>query len=94
MKNWRFNMSLRRRGLTLQKLAQSIGHKQHGHVCEVVNNKPGHGGSTTRQKLFAHLTAEEIKALGWTREFNAWRREQKKGGSTGNNVPMLSGGVR
>lgn len=76
----RVRLSFRERGMTLQKLAGLIGLQRHNHVSEVICNKSGHGGRT-RRKLFPHLTPEEIRLLGWTTEFEAWRR------STQNNVP-------
>ncbi|WP_340581695.1 hypothetical protein [Klebsiella pneumoniae] len=78
----RVRLSFRERGMTLQKLAGLIGEKRHNHVSEVLNNKPRHGHHT-RPKLFPHLTAEEIRLLGWTTEYEAWR-------STQNNVPTLA----
>ena len=75
----RVRLSFRERGMTLQKLAARIGERGHAHVSEVLNNKPRHGHHT-RRKLFPHLTAEEIRLLGWTTEYTAWR-------STQNNVP-------
>jgi len=45
------------------------------HLCQVINNVPGRGGKT-RRRLFPHLTHEEIKALGWEREYELWSRHR------------------
>lgn len=73
----RVRLSFRNRGMTLQKLAGLIGQTSHVHLSKVLNNRHG---KETRPKLFPHLTAEEIRLLGWTTEYEAWR-------STQNNVP-------
>lgn len=89
-KNWQFYQLLKQRGMTMQRLAHAAGYKSHGHVCETVNNIPGHGGRGTRLKLFPLLQPQEITALGWNAEYNQYRREQRatKSRSTGNNVPL------
>lgn len=76
----RVRLSFRERSMTLEKLAGLIGQTSHVHLSKVLNNLPNYGRET-RPKLFPHLTAEEIRLLGWTTEYEAWRR------STQNNVP-------
>lgn len=75
----RVRLSFRSRGLTLQKLAAKLGQTSHVHLSKVLNNVP-HYGKETRPKLFPHLTTEDIRLLGWTPQYDAWR-------STQNNVP-------
>lgn len=77
----RVRLSFRARGMTLKKLAACIGQTSHVHLSKVLNNKPNHG-KETRAKLFPHLTAEEIRLLGWTTKHDSWRC------STGHNVPF------
>jgi hypothetical protein len=70
------------------------------HLCQVINNMPGRGGKT-RRRLFPYLTYEEIKALGWERDYELWSRHRPDRqciSSTGSNVPNetipQSGGYR
>jgi hypothetical protein len=86
MKNWKFHKLLRSRlnekngaPMTTGELALRIGSSR-SHVCQVLNNNAGRG-IWTRRRLFHHLTEKEVKALGWSEEYNRWRR------STRNNVP-------
>jgi hypothetical protein len=41
----------------------------------VLNNAVGRG-KHTRRRLFPWLTHEEIRALGWEREFELWSRHR------------------
>src|SRR5208282_2785329 len=77
MKNWKFHRLLHSRfdektgaRMTTTLLAERAGVGR-CHLCQVINNVPGRGGKT-RRRLFPHLTYEEIKALGWEREFELW----------------------
>jgi len=72
MKNYEFHKKLRERGMSVTKLARLIGNTGHAHVVQVLNNMPGHG-LWTRRRLFAHLTADEVRLLGWEAEFDRWR---------------------
>jgi hypothetical protein len=78
MKNWTFYRLLHSRRdregrrMTIRILAEQIGTRG-SHLCEVLNNRPGHGHQT-RVKLFRVLTYEEIRALGWWEEFLQWLR--------------------
>jgi len=45
------------------------------HLSQVLNNVTGRGRHS-RRRLFPWLTHEEIKALGWEREFELWRRHR------------------
>lgn len=69
--NWAFNKSLQARGLNQTSLAAAVNCSR-SHLCQVLNNREGRGGQT-RRKLFAHLTVDEITALGWRDEFDEWR---------------------
>lgn len=88
----RFYRSLHDRGLNQEKLA-ALAQTGRAHLCEVLNNKPQHG-HRTRQRLFPHLTSEEVRLLGWTTEFNRWRKVQSEknallvASSTRNFVPI------
>jgi len=62
--------------MTTGELARRIGSGR-AHVCQVLNNKPGRG-IWTRRRLFPHLTKKEVEALGWSEEYNRWRRSQKR----------------
>lgn len=73
MINRTFHRLIRKRGITVQFLADAIDSGR-PHVTEVLNNVPGHGGRT-RRRLFLWLLPEEIAALGWTVEYEAWLRE-------------------
>jgi len=63
------------------------------HLSGVINGTPGRG-KYTRQRLFPYLTEEEVRTLGWSEEYNRWRRETNPkfqglaACSTGNNVPI------
>jgi hypothetical protein len=95
MKNWKFHRLLHSRfdaktgarmTTTLLAALASVGRC---HLCQVINNVPGRGGKT-RRRLFPYLTYEEIKALGWEREFELWSRHLPDRTclcSTQNNVP-------
>jgi predicted naringenin-chalcone synthase len=61
--------------MTIGYLAAEIGSSR-AHVCQVLNNTPGRG-MWTRRRLFPHLTEKEMEALGWSEEYNRWRRLQK-----------------
>jgi hypothetical protein len=81
MKNWKFHRLLHSRfdektgaRMTTTLLAALAGVGR-CHLCQVINNVPGRGGKT-RRRLFPHLTSEEIKALGWEREYELWSRHQ------------------
>jgi hypothetical protein len=88
MKNWKFHRLLHARGLSHEKLADAIGANR-AHLTLTLNNAPRHGrGGATRRRLYGVLTAREIAALGWTNEYRAWRREQKRECSTRNNVAL------
>lgn len=54
---------LRSRRMTVGELARRIGAGR-THVQLVLSNVPGRGHQT-RRKLAPHLTAEELRALGW-----------------------------
>lgn len=64
VKNRAFYRALSKRGQTTSSLAQAI-RSCRSHVCEVFNNKPGHGGHSTRKKLAPLLTEQELGFLGW-----------------------------
>lgn len=66
VKNYNFYRALHGRGETAGSLARAIGSSR-GHVTEVLQNKPGHGGQT-RGKLARLLTPEELGFLGWMEE--------------------------
>jgi len=87
MKNWQFYRLLHERRdekngarMTVSRLAALAGSGR-AHVNQVLNNVPGRG-FWTRRRLFPHLTEEEVRLLGWSDEYNRWRR------STRNNVPI------
>lgn len=67
----RFYDSLHHRGLNQAKLA-ALSVTNRSHLCQVLNNKPGHGHHT-RRRLFPYLNAKEIALLGWTAEYEKWR---------------------
>jgi hypothetical protein len=78
MKNWTFYRLLHSRldektgaRMTTSELARRIGSSR-AHVCQVIANVPGRG-IWTRRRLFPHLTQKEVKALGWSEEYNRWR---------------------
>lgn len=101
MKNVAFHMALRARGLNLKILAAQ-SHTAHTHLSEVINGKPSHG-HYTRWRLFPLLTEDEVRILGWTDEYDRWRRGEKikeavehlGTSSTGNTFPCVNiGGIR
>lgn len=68
--NWDLYRSFHARGLTQVKLAALTGiHRSV--LAQILTNTPGRG-KETRVKLFPHLTEEEIRLLGWQREYHAW----------------------
>jgi hypothetical protein len=79
MTNRKFYRLLHARGLDGTFLAEMVGSNR-SHVSEVLNNKPGHGGQT-RRKLFLWLMPDEIEALGWKEQYEAWLREPLRDGA-------------
>lgn len=73
-KNSEFHRLLAARGQTINGLVAVTGAGR-SHLSQVINNnrgdKPGRGRHT-RGKLYAVLTEQEIAALGWQAEFDAW----------------------
>lgn len=67
----RLRLSFRARG-TKQEAIAALAGVNHSHANEVFNNKPG-VGLHTRKRLFPHLKPDEIRLLGWTTEYDAWR---------------------
>lgn len=63
MKNVPLMMSLKARGLSVNKLAGLVG-VSHCRVSQTLNNVP-HRGYLTRPKLAKLLTAEELTLVGW-----------------------------
>jgi len=94
MKNWNFHRLLRSRfdaktgaRMNTTLLAERAGVGR-SHLSLVVNNVAGRG-KHTRRRLFPWLTLEEIKALGWERDYELWsknRPDRRCLRSTENNV--------
>ena len=81
MKNWKFHRLLHSRfdektgaRMTTTLLAERAGVGR-CHLSQVLNNAVGRG-KHTRRRLFPWLTHEEIRALGWEREFELWSRHR------------------
>jgi len=74
MKNIALHTSLKKRGLSFGKLAV-LANVGRAHLSQVLANVPGRGFKT-RHKLFLHLTEEEIGLLGWTEEYQVWKKNR------------------
>lgn len=76
--NYPLYRSFHGRGLTQERLAALVGINR-SHLARILTNQPGRG-KETRPKIIPHLTADELKILGW----------QVEQSSTSNIVPSTA----